>query len=114
MAASAFDPTATFGSYLRFLRRRARLTQTDLGIAVGYSPGQISMLENGQRTPDLTAVSALFIAALGIENDKPAATQLLKLAQATLAQTASPKAARQTTLIEAPSAPSSTASRRKL
>ncbi|MFN8489940.1 MAG: helix-turn-helix domain-containing protein [Caldilineaceae bacterium] len=109
MAASEFDPTATFGSYLRFLRRRARLTQTDLGIAVGYSPGQISMLENGQRTPDLTAVSALFIAALGLENDKPAATQLLKLAQATLAQAASPKATRQTTTIATPSATNPTA-----
>ena len=86
MKSSEFDPTTTFGSYLRFLRRRARLTQTELSIAVGYSPGQISMLENGQRAPDLTALSALFVMALGLENDKPATTQLLTLAQATMAQ----------------------------
>ncbi len=81
MASTEFDPTTTFGPYLRFLRRRARLTQTELGIAVGYSPGQISMIENGQRQPDPTAVAALFIAALGLESDRQASTQLVKLAQ---------------------------------
>ena len=86
MASTEFDPTTTFGPYLRFLRRRARLTQTELGIAVGYSPGQISMIENGQRQPDPTAVAALFIAALGLETDKQASTQLVKLAQNAPAQ----------------------------
>src|SRR5215213_5065115 len=86
MKASEFDPTTNFGNYLRFLRRRARMTQTELSIAVGYSPGQISMLENGQRVPDLTAISALFVAALGLENDQQATTQLVKLAQVILAQ----------------------------
>ncbi len=83
MPSSALEPTSSFGTYLRFLRRRARLTQTELSIAVGYSPGQISMLENGQRKPDVTAVAALFIAALGLEQDRHAATQLLQLAEAT-------------------------------
>jgi ATP/maltotriose-dependent transcriptional regulator MalT len=81
-----FDPTSSFGAYLRFLRRRARLTQTELSIAVGYSPGQISMLENGQRTPDVTTVAALFVMALGLDQDQAAATQLLKLAQGALDQ----------------------------
>ncbi len=78
------EPSTTFGSYLRYLRRRARLTQTELSIAVGYSPGQISMLENGQRLPDLTAVSALFIVALGVERDQRATAQLLQLAQSAI------------------------------
>jgi ATP/maltotriose-dependent transcriptional regulator MalT/DNA-binding XRE family transcriptional regulator len=71
----------TFGSYLRFLRRRARLTQTELSIAVGYSPGQISMLENGQRSPDPTTVAALFVTALGIDHDLPSQTRLINLAR---------------------------------
>ena len=32
---------ATFGEALRYARRAARLTQSDLGIAVGYSREQI-------------------------------------------------------------------------
>lgn len=81
MARPPVEPTATFGSYLRYLRRRARLTQIELSVAVGYSPGQISMLENGQRLPDVTTVAALFIAALGLERDQRATAQLLHLAQ---------------------------------
>ncbi len=75
------EPSSTFGSYLRFLRRRARMTQTDLSVAVGYSPGQISMLENGRRTPDVTVVMALFIAALGLHADPRAAALLVELAR---------------------------------
>jgi transcriptional regulator with XRE-family HTH domain len=36
---------ADFGTLLRVLRRGARLTQRDLGLAVGYSEAQISRLE---------------------------------------------------------------------
>lgn len=77
---SSVEPTETFGGYLRFLRRRARLTQTELSVAVGYSPGQISMLENGQRTPDAAAVMALFVEALGLQGDRQAAATLIELA----------------------------------
>ncbi|MFN8440270.1 MAG: helix-turn-helix domain-containing protein [Caldilineaceae bacterium] len=80
MRASNSQPTR-FGEYLRFLRRRARLTQAELSIAVGYSPGQISMLENGQRHPDPTTIAALFVVALGIEKDREASKQLVALAQ---------------------------------
>jgi DNA-binding XRE family transcriptional regulator len=41
-----------FGSLLRVLRLRARLTQRQLGMAVGYSEAQISRLEQGKRMPD--------------------------------------------------------------
>ena len=41
----------TFGAMLKFLRRRARLTQIQLGIAVGYNEAHISRLENGHYVP---------------------------------------------------------------
>lgn len=40
---------ATFGELLRFLRRKAGLTQRELAIAVGYSKSQISRLEKNER-----------------------------------------------------------------
>jgi WD40 repeat protein/transcriptional regulator with XRE-family HTH domain len=71
----------TFGDLLKYLRRRERLTQLDLSIAVGYSEGQISRLEKNQRPPDLAAVKALFIPALHLEQDPELAERLLQLAQ---------------------------------
>lgn len=75
------DSFATFGDLLRYLRRRARLTQLELSIAVGYSEGQISRLEKNQRLPDLTALKALFIPALHIEQEPELAARLLALAE---------------------------------
>jgi transcriptional regulator with XRE-family HTH domain len=54
---------STFGEMLRFLRRRARLTQRDLGIAVGYSEGHINRFEKSRHLPDPSTVTALFIPA---------------------------------------------------
>lgn len=71
-----------FGPFLRYLRRRARLTQRELSIAVGYSVAQICMLERGHRLPDLTAVAALFIPALDLQDEPELAAQLLHLAAA--------------------------------
>lgn len=72
----------TFGPFLRYLRKRARLTQRELGIAVGYSVAQISLLENDQRLPDLTTLAALFIPALTLQNEPCLTTRLLELAAA--------------------------------
>ncbi len=36
------DSFATFGDLLKYLRRRERLTQLELSIAVGYSEAQIT------------------------------------------------------------------------
>lgn len=72
----------TFGDYLRLLRRRVRLTQTQLGIAVGYSDAQICRLEMGKRLPDLTTVVALFFPALDLDARSPEAQRLLELAAA--------------------------------
>ena len=74
---SGFD---TFGDLIRYLRRRARLTQRELSIAVGYSEAQISRLETGYRPPDLATLTALFVPALHLEDDPERVAQLLVLA----------------------------------
>ena len=70
----------TFGDFLRFLRKRAGLTQSDLGAAAGYSVSFISTLESGKRRPDPAAVSQRFVAALRLENEPNLAARLLELA----------------------------------
>jgi tetratricopeptide (TPR) repeat protein/DNA-binding XRE family transcriptional regulator len=69
-----------FGSLLRVLRRRARLTQRELGLAVGYSEAQICRLEQGKRAPDPSAVAALFLPSLGLSDDPGLAARLHELA----------------------------------
>src|SRR4030095_12175604 len=68
-ASSAIRPDqfTTFGDLLRFLRRRAGLTQRELAGAVSYSHGPISRLEQNHRPPDPTTVAARFVPALGLD-----------------------------------------------
>ena len=73
----------TFGELLKYLRRRAGLTQRELALGVGYSEPQISFLEKNHRLPDVTMVSARFIPALDLEYDSPHARRLIQLAEAT-------------------------------
>ena len=75
------DSFQTFGDLLKYLRRRERLTQLELSILVGYSEAQIGRLEKNQRRPDLTALNALFIPALHLENDPELCARFLELAQ---------------------------------
>ena len=75
------DRFTSFGDLLKYLRRRARLTQLELSIAVGYSEAQISRLEKNQRLPDLTAVKALFIPSLHLEDEPELTARFLELAQ---------------------------------
>src|SRR5450755_3133723 len=75
------DKLTTFGELLRYLRRRAGLTQTDLSIAVGYSDAQISRLEQNLRLPNLATVQARFLPALKLKNEAAATERLLGLAQ---------------------------------
>ena len=70
-----------FGDLLKYLRRRARLTQLELSITVGYSEGQISRLEKNLRLPDLTAIKALFIPALHLEGESQLTARFLELAE---------------------------------
>ena len=78
--ASTLEKFTTFGDLLRFLRRRAGITQIDLSIAVGYSNAQISRLKQNLRLPDIPTVEARFIPALGLENEPKVVARLLDLA----------------------------------
>lgn len=80
--ANAAESFRSFGAYLRFLRRRARLTQRELAIAVNYSEGQICHLERGRRAPELTTLIALFVPALHLEHAAEESARLLALAAA--------------------------------
>ncbi len=70
----------TFGDLLKYARRRARLTQREVAIAVGYSEAQISRLEQNLRPPDLAALTALFIPALYLEEEPEMVARLMELA----------------------------------
>jgi DNA-binding transcriptional regulator YiaG len=64
------DHFTTFGELLKFLRRRAGLTQRELSIAVGYSESQISRREQNQRPPDEASLAARFVPALHLELER--------------------------------------------
>jgi predicted ATPase/transcriptional regulator with XRE-family HTH domain len=81
-APRALTSFATFGDLLKYLRRRARLTQRELAITVGYSEGQINRLEKNQRTPDVTTLLATFVPALGLEAEPALVARLTALAAA--------------------------------
>lgn len=70
----------TFGDLLKYLRRRAGLTQLELSIAVGYSDTQISRFEQNQRLPDLATIAARFVPALHLEDEPVVTARLLELA----------------------------------
>ena len=78
---SVFDlKPDTFGNLLRYLRKRAQLTQRELAIAVGYSEAHLSRLERNERRPDLPTLAALFVPALGLEEEPETIARLLELA----------------------------------
>lgn len=70
----------TFGDLLKYLRRRAHLTQRELSIAVNYSESHISRLERNLRQPDMAALIALFIPALSLEGEPDTVSYMLELA----------------------------------
>lgn len=77
---TALNKFATFGDLLKYLRRRAGLTQLELSIAVGYSDTQISRFEQNLRSPDLATIAARFVPALHLENEPDVMARLLELA----------------------------------
>jgi predicted ATPase/transcriptional regulator with XRE-family HTH domain len=79
-SAIPLDSFQTFGDLLKYVRRRARLTQREVAIAVGYSEAQISRLEQNLRPPDLAALTALFIPALYLEDEPEMVARLMELA----------------------------------
>ena len=86
-----FPSFSTFGDMLKFLRRRARLTQKDLSIAVGYSESHISRLEGNERPPDPATLAALFVPALHLEKEPELVARMMELAAAARRET-SPEA----------------------
>ena len=76
--------TLAFGPLLKHLRKQAGMTQRDLAAALGYSESLICSLEKAQRLPDLQAVTARFIPALGLQDDPNMAATLIE--QAALAR----------------------------
>ncbi len=83
MTQDLFEPGSfvTFGELLKHLRHRARLTQRDLGTAVGYSFSTISKIEANERLPDVAVIRARFVEALGLERSPALANRLLELAR---------------------------------
>ena len=77
---STLEKFTTFGDLLRFLRRRAGITQLELSIAVGYSTAQICRLEQNLRLPDPPTIEARFVPALYLEDEPNAVARLLELA----------------------------------
>jgi hypothetical protein len=77
---STLEKFTTFGDLLKFLRRRVGITQMELSIAVGYSDGQISRLEQNLRLPDIPTIQARFVSPLSLEYEPKAVARLLDLA----------------------------------
>ncbi len=76
----SLDSFTTFGALLKYLRQRQRLTQRELGLAVGYGDAQINRLEHNLRLPDVGVVVAQFIPALHLEDEPLVAARLVELA----------------------------------
>jgi predicted ATPase/transcriptional regulator with XRE-family HTH domain len=76
------DAFESFGALLKHLRLRAGLTQRQLALAIGYHFAHVSRLEHNERLPDTATLLALFIPALGLENQPDWALRLLALAAA--------------------------------
>src|ERR1700747_3485075 len=79
--ADILSKLTTFGELLRYLRRRAGLTQPPLSIAVGYSDAQIRRLEQNLRLLNLATVQARFLPVLRLKSETAASERLLELAQ---------------------------------
>ena len=80
LSSSTLEQFTSFGDLLRFLRRRASLTQMELADEVGYSDTQISRLEQNLRLPDIPTIETRFVSALGLEEEAQTLAKLLDLA----------------------------------
>ena len=86
IATQAPESITRFGELLKYLRRRARLTQRELSIEVGYSEVHISRLEGAYRPPDEQMLLALFVPALDLQDAPELVARLLELARASRRQ----------------------------
>ena len=81
---SAVSPQSfrSFGTLLRYLRKRAELSQRELAMHVGYHYSYMSRIENDEHIPDPATLMARFVPALGLEKDPVWTQRLLELATA--------------------------------
>ena len=69
-----------FGDLLRYLRKRAELSQRELALQVGYHYSYMSRIENNEYIPDSAMLMARFVPALGLEKEPAWTRRLLELA----------------------------------
>lgn len=69
----------TFGELLRYARKRAHLTQHELGAQIGYHHSYISYLEKNLRLPDKAVLLGRIVPALGLETETDIVERLLVL-----------------------------------
>ncbi len=80
MAYASYLKLNTFGDMLKWLRRRASLTQTQLGDQIGYSHTLIARFESNSRRPNLELVTPKLIVALGIADEPEIKQRFIELA----------------------------------
>jgi transcriptional regulator with XRE-family HTH domain len=72
----------SFGDLLRYLRKRAELSQRELALHVGYHYSYMSRIENNEYIPNSAMLMARFVPALGLEKEPAWTRRLLELATA--------------------------------
>jgi predicted ATPase len=79
---STVSPAAfpSFGDLLRYLRKRAELSQRELALHVGYHYSSMSRIENNEYIPDPAVLMSRFIPALHLEKEPAWTKRLLELA----------------------------------
>jgi predicted ATPase/DNA-binding XRE family transcriptional regulator len=89
--ASAISPESfsNFGDLLRYLRKRAELSQRELALHVGYHYSYMSRIESNEHIPDPATLMARFVPALGLEKEPVWTRRLLELATVGEKRTAS-------------------------
>jgi predicted ATPase/DNA-binding XRE family transcriptional regulator len=70
----------SFGDLLRYLRKRAELSQRELALHVGYHYSYMSRIENNEYIPDPAVLMSRFVPALGLEKEPTWTQRLLELA----------------------------------
>lgn len=69
----------TIGDLLRYLRKRAGLTQRELAAQVGYHYAHLNRIENNQRLPNEATLLAQFVPALSLEDQSKWVQRMLQL-----------------------------------
>ncbi len=81
-SSAAISPASfpNFGDLLRYLRKRAELSQRELALQVGYHHSSMSRIENNEYVPDPAVLMSRFVPALRLEKEPAWTRRLLELA----------------------------------